>query len=257
MRAIHALFLSTFLGLPALAQEPAKETPPPAEKPRQQDGKPDAPKTLQLGARVDGKTTLADIDGNTVTAHEFMGKVTVISFYSIQCPIQAAWDSRLAQIQKDFAADGVVFLHIDSNVSEIGEAPPQAEGDAKPYANIRDHLKAKGLPFRVLVDHGNKVADLFDARTTPHVYVFGKDGKLVYKGLVDDDQKDRHAADRNNYLRDVLGKLLKDEKVEPFATKEQGCSIKRVGAGGAGGRSGRGGGRGSSGGRGGNEGGGR
>ena len=58
----------------------------------------------------------------------------------------------------------------------------------------------------------------------------GQDGKLIYKGLVDDDQKNRNAEKRNNYLRDVLGKLLKNEKVEPFATKEEGCSIKRLGA---------------------------
>lgn len=233
MNALSTLFLSSCLCLPVFAQEPAKEPPKPAAEQKQQEPKTEAPKTLQLGARVDGKTTLTDIDGKAVMAHEFMGKVTVVNFYSIQCPIQRAWDSRLAEIQKEFEAQGVVFLHIDSNVTEIGEEAPKQDGEQKPYAKIREHLKAEGLPFRVLADHGNKIADFFEAKTTPHVYVFGQDGKLIYKGLVDDDQKNRNAEKRNNYLRDVLGKLLKNEKVEPFATKEEGCSIKRVGAGGA------------------------
>jgi thiol-disulfide isomerase/thioredoxin len=228
MNGLSRLLLTSCLCLPVSAQEPAKEPPAPAADSKQQEPKTDGPKTLQLGTRVDGKTTLSDIDGKPVTAHEFMGKVTVVNFYSIQCPIQRAWDGRLAEIQKEFEGQGVVFLHIDSNVTEIGENPPAADGEQKPYGKIREHLQTQKLPFRVLADHGNKMADFFEAKTTPHVYVFGQDGKLVYKGLVDDDQKNRNADKRNNYLRDTLAKLIKNEKVEPFATKEEGCSIKRI-----------------------------
>lgn len=225
MKAMLPTALSFCLATPLFAQEPGKAPAKPAPAAAEKAA---APKTLQLGQRLNGETTLLDIDGKPQNAHELLGTVTVVNFYSIKCPIQAAWDERLAQIQKDFEGQGVVFLHIDSNATEIGETPPKPEGDAKPYADIREHLKVKGLPFRVLIDHGNKVADLFEAKTTPHVYVFGKDGKLAYKGLVDDDQKNRNADKRQNHLRDVLGKILKGDKIEPFATKEEGCSIKRV-----------------------------
>jgi peroxiredoxin len=238
MTPLLRIALSSCLVFPLIAQEPdAKPAPASADKQEQE-----APKTLQLGQRVNGATTLKDLDGKPLKAMELMGKVTVVNFYSIQCPIQRAWDKRLAEIQTEFAKEGVVFLHIDSNVTEIGAAPPAEDGDEEPYAKVKEHLKKQELPFRVLADHGNKVADMFDAKTTPHIYVFGRDGKLVYKGLVDDDQKNQNAEDRKNYLRDVLGSLLKGEKVEPFATKEVGCTIKRVSADG-GGRSGRRGGR--------------
>lgn len=229
--ALSGLLLTTALRTQDKpAQEPAPKAPTeaaPAEKP--------TAKLLELGQRIDGELELLDIDGVAQRAKDLMGKVTVVNFYSIQCPVQAQWDERLAQIQKDFAEQGVVFLHIDSNVPEIGEKPqPQPAADdkdaKKPYENVRAHLAEKGLPFRVLVDHGNKVADLFAATSTPHVYVFGVDGKLVYKGLVDDDQRDAKADTRTNYLRDVLGKLTKGETVEAFSTKEVGCSIKRIGA---------------------------
>lgn len=235
--------LLSCLILSVVAQEPAKEPPKPApEQKQEQEKEKEAPKTLQLGQRVNGLVTLNDLDGKAVKAADHMGKVTVVSFYSIQCPIQRAWDQRLAQLQKDFEPKGVVFLHIDSNVTEIGAEPPR-DGEDSAYDKIKAHLKEKELPFRVLADHGNKVADLFDAKTTPHVYVFGKDGRLVYKGLVDDDQKDRNPDARNNYVHDVVTKLLADEKVEPFATKEQGCTIKRVDAAGGRGQGQRGGGR--------------
>lgn len=69
-------------------------------------------------------------------AHEFMGKVTVVNFYSIQCPIQRAWDGRLA-IQKEFESQGVVFLHIDSNVTEIGEEAPSPTASRSPTRSPR------------------------------------------------------------------------------------------------------------------------
>lgn len=233
MLAISQIALTLTLSLPLLAQDPVPAKQPPKPAPveasdaKQNDNKPEK-KVLALGQRLDGATTLTDIDGKTQKAKDLMGKLTVVNFYSIQCPIQRAWDDRLAALQTKYAAQGVVFLHIDSNVTEIGAEAPKDTDDAKPYGKVREHLAARKLPFRVLVDHGNKIADLFDARTTPHIYVFGKDGKLVYKGLVDDDAKDKNADSRTNYLANTIDKLLAGEKVEPFATKEEGCTIKRL-----------------------------
>lgn len=237
MSMLSRFALLSCLAVPLIAQDPpprpspAPVSDPLPDAPKAQEKPAEKPKVLELGQRLDGSTTLLDIDGKPQKAQDLMGQITVVNFYSIQCPVQAAWDGRLAQIQKDLADKGVTFLHIASNQTEIGAEPQKATGDSKPYDNIRQHLAKKELPYRVLVDHGNKVADLFGATSTPHVYVFGKDGRLVYKGLVDDDQRDQKADSRQNHLRDVLGKLLQGEKVEPFATKEVGCSIKRVGTG--------------------------
>lgn len=250
MQRLSSVVVFPFLLATVFAQDPVPSEKPAGEAPKSEAQKSEAPeteardpakkpadaapKTLELGKRVDGTLILKDIDGKDVRAADLMGKVTVVNFYSIQCPVQAQWDNRLAAIQEDFADKGVVFLHVNSNVTEIGKEPPKVEGDAKPYDAIRQHLADKELPFRVLVDHGNKVADLFAATSTPHVYVFGNDGKLVYKGLVDDDQRDAKKDTRKNYLRDVLGKLVAGETVEPSATQEVGCSIKRDGANGNG-----------------------
>lgn len=205
----------------------------------------EAPKTLDLGGKLaDHFTALPDMDGSVVKAADMAGKTVVINFYSIQCPIQRDWDQRLAQIQREHEKGGVIFLHINSNHTEIGKSPAEVDEDKPPYQHIREYLKKHDLPFRILLDHGNKVADRWTARTTPHIYVFDKDGRLVYRGLVDDDQKNRNAAGRNNFLIDVLGKLNRGEDVEPFSNKEVGCTIKRIPAEGAGGTgSGRGQGR--------------
>ncbi|MCA8965774.1 MAG: redoxin domain-containing protein [Planctomycetes bacterium] len=227
-------FFSKLVSFSCLAAVLAAQDPTPVPAPAKKPPEPQpaveasAPKTLALGQRLDGKLTLLDIDGKPQKAHDLMGQITVVNFWSLQCPVQADWNNRLADLQKQYGAKGVTFLHIDSNVKEIDDGPSTVEEGTKPYAKIRAALEQKKLPFRMLVDPGNKVADVFEAKTTPHIYVFGKDGRLIYRGLVDDDQKDRNKDSRNNYLADTLDKLLADEKVEPFSTKETGCSIKRV-----------------------------
>jgi peroxiredoxin len=208
--------------LPLAAQE---------EKPVSPVAPPEAaPKVLELGQRPSGDITMTDLDGKSVRAKDLMGKIVVVNFYSIQCPIQRDWDARLAEIQGKHQKEDVVFLHINSNHTEIGKEPEAAKPDSKPYAKVRKHLEDNKFPFRVLLDHGNKIADLFGARTTPHIYVFNRQGQLVYRGLVDDDQKNRNPDSRNNYLNDVLDKLSQNKEFEPFANKEVGCSIKRVNA---------------------------
>ncbi len=126
MRLLHLCLVSGFV---LAAASTAQDKPPQPHAPTATAGKskstPSAADAIELGQRIDGELSLRDIDGQEQKAKDLMGKVTVINFYSIQCPVQAQWDERLAQIQKDFAEQGVVFLHIDSNVTEIGEKAPE------------------------------------------------------------------------------------------------------------------------------------
>jgi thiol-disulfide isomerase/thioredoxin len=204
----------------AKPQEPARPAAPAAAA---------APKTLKPGMRLDQNLALLDIDGKQHRSGDYQGKVVVVNFFSIECPVQGGWDPELAAIQREFAAKGVEFLNIDSNSSEIGAEPPKPEAQkpdsAKPYDNIRKHLAAKKLPYTVLVDHGNAVADLFGAKCTPDIFVFGTDGRLVYRGLI---AEEAAKGEKKQHLRDTLTKLLANEKVEPFQTTPQGCGIKRV-----------------------------
>jgi len=211
----------------AFAQEPQPvPVGPPVVAPA---AAPQPPKTLALGMRVPAETVLVDIDGKEHRAGDCKGKITVVNFYSITCPIMRGWEQRLAAIEQQYGKQGVVFLDIDANSTEIGTTPPAKDGKDKPYEKIRAHLAAEKLPFTVLADHGNVVADFFGAQTTPHVFVFAADGKLVYRGLIDDDQHDRKGDQAKRYLRDTLDQLLAGKTVTPSETKSIGCAIKRAG----------------------------
>src|SRR5260221_4964474 len=83
-----------------------------------------APKTLALGMRVPAETVLVDIDGKEHRAADCKGKITVVNFYSITYPIMRGWEQRLAAIEQQYGKQGVVFLDIDANSTEIGTTPP-------------------------------------------------------------------------------------------------------------------------------------
>ena len=70
------------------------------------------------------------------------------------------------------------------------------------------------------------MADAFAARTTPHVFLFDKDLKLVYKGAIDDNVADPKAVTKN-YLKDAITAMTSGKSIDPATTKNLGCSIKR------------------------------
>ncbi|HET6202215.1 MAG TPA: redoxin domain-containing protein [Planctomycetota bacterium] len=173
--------------------------------------------------------TLTDLSGNKASLKEVRGegkdaKVVVVDFWSCKCPYSTAWDARLKEIHRDYAGKGVVLLAVDSNKSSY-----ESKEEIAAYA------KGKEIPFRVLLDPDSSVADLYGAKTTPHCFVVGKDGKIAYVGAVDSNTSTPLKAGEGvtNYLRDALAAVLAGKPVATPTTKEVGCSIKREKAGGA------------------------
>ena len=231
--------LTVVASLSAAPQDP--DVPP---KPPVREHETPKPEKLELGGKLPSPLALTDIDGEAVRSQALLGKVVVVNFWSFTCPIMKGWETRLKAIHDEYGAREVVFLMINSNEGngEIGDREPAKEGD-EPYAKIRGYLAERELPYRVLVDHGSKVADLFQAKTTPDVYVFDPKGVLVYRGLIDDDPRGNKGEKATQHLRGVLDALLAGEEVEPRATTPIGCGIKRPAGADAGGRRGRGRGR--------------
>jgi peroxiredoxin len=249
MQLFHTRTLSIFLGLAfasglateAQAQVGQSDVPRadvPQAEPPQSDAKQEKepskkPQHLEVGDQVDRSLALKDIWGKKHRLADFENKTLVIVFYSIQCPYMVPALPKLKSIQKDYAERGVQLLAINSNKTEIGLHPQkpveQKDGTMQvPYFAQVEHHKKHKVNFPVLVDHGNKVADLFRARTTPHCFVIDKQGKLRYAGGLDNDPRGKKDKDREAYVRNALDAVLAGEKVTKAETRRYGCSIKRV-----------------------------
>lgn len=78
-----------------------------------------------------------------------------------------------------------------------------------------------------LMDVNHMVADAFNARTTPHVYLFNANNELVYTGAIDDNV-DKKAEVKEFWLSDAMKSLVAGTEIAKPVTKHMGCSIKRV-----------------------------
>lgn len=188
----------------------------------------EAPKPVvyKLGSVVDEKLALRDLDGNELTFKDLRGKVVLLHFWSIDCPYEVVADPKFTELEKRWKDNkDVVILAVNANASEIGEAVPSGKPG---YERVREHMKTKGLTHRVFADHGNKLADLFEAKSTPHCFVLDKKGTLVYAGGLDDDPKGEKGAAAQSYARDAVEATLAGKEIKVKESKSYGCSIKRV-----------------------------
>ena len=76
-------------------------------------------------------------------------------------------------------------------------------------------------------DPENKVADLYDARHTPEIFVVDPQGKLRYHGRIDENYEDP-AKVASPDLKNALDAMLVGKAIARAETKAFGCSIKRV-----------------------------
>ncbi len=176
-----------------------------------------APQTETVSAPMSkvAAFSLPDTDGKTVEVGDWANsKATVIMFVATQCPVSNAYNARMAKLAKDYTGKGVRFVGVNSNKQEsVGE--------------IAEHSRENGFIFPVLKDKGNVIADKFDAKVTPEIYVVDAKGDLAYHGQIDNAQSESKVVTRP--LAIALDAMLAGEPVKQSEAKAFGCSIKREG----------------------------
>ena len=160
---------------------------------------------------------LQDTTGKTVSLEDFRHEqATVLVFIGTECPLVNLYILRLAELQRDFAPRGVQILAINSNPQDTPE-------------DIARHAQDRKLPFPVLIDPGQKVADLFGAKRTPEVVVLDGAGAVRYRGRIDDRYRvggDRGTPTRHD-LVEALEEILANRPVRVRSTPVTGCLIPR------------------------------
>jgi peroxiredoxin len=158
--------------------------------------------------------TLEDYNGVKHSLAEFKSsKAIVLMFIATQCPVSNAYNTRMVELQKDYASKGVTFVGINSNKQESAD-------------EVKKHAKEHGFEFTILKDWNNVVADKLEASVTPEIYVLNSSFEVLYHGRIDDSQRENRVASKD--LRQALDRVLSGKPVEVEETKAFGCTIKRV-----------------------------
>jgi hypothetical protein len=130
------------------------------------------------------------------------------------------WDGRYPTLMKEAAAQKMGFVLLNSNEAKREKGDDLADMKAR-----AEKMGYGSAPY--LLDKNSEIANAFGARTTPHVFLFDKDMKLVYKGAIDD-SNESPAKVKENYLVDAMKHVSAGKKAQPAETKPVGCSIKRA-----------------------------
>jgi peroxiredoxin len=163
---------------------------------------------------------LTCLDGNSHSLSEYKGKIIVLEWTNPGCPVvQRHYKEALMPVlQKECLDKGVVWLVINS--TNPGHANFRPAEDLK-----RVYGEWKAVFTAYLMDPEGKAGKAFGAKTTPHMFIIDKEGKLAYTGAVDDDPQGTR-PDRMDFIKPAIGSLLKEEPVETTTTRPYGCSVK-------------------------------
>jgi thiol-disulfide isomerase/thioredoxin len=182
---------------------------------------------LQIGAALPkADHRMKDVSGKEIALKELVGGKGVLVVFSCNtCPFvvgsegSEGWEGRYPELGAFAQRYGVGVAFVNSNEAK------RNDGDS--YADMQARYKEKGYLGAYLLDKDHVVADAFGARTTPHVFLFDKDMKLVYKGAIDDNVA-KAAEVKERWLHNAIERLAEGKAIEPTMTRNIGCSIKRM-----------------------------
>jgi peroxiredoxin len=164
-----------------------------------------------------------DAAGRTRSLAEFRGKTVVLEWTNNGCPyVQKHYNSGHMQgLQREAAKDGVVWLSIVSSA-------PGMQGYLKPNEAKAWKARVGAASTDVLLDPTGVVGRAYDARTTPHMFIIDKAGRVAYMGGIDDqpssDPESLKVA--RNYVIAALADVKAGRPVAEAATRPYGCSVK-------------------------------
>lgn len=176
------------------------------------------PPEVEIGKTVP-EFSLSGIDGKTYSLADLKGKVVVLEWTNPNCPfVQRVYKSGIMTgVQKKYA-DKVVWLTVNSTHPDHQDHE-SSESLSKTYKNWNASFAS------MLLDPDGKVGKMFDAKTTPHMFIIDKDGKLVFAGGIDDDPRGSK-SEKINYVDQALTELLGGKAVSTSTSRPYGCSVK-------------------------------
>jgi peroxiredoxin len=164
-----------------------------------------------------------DSNGVAHTLSQYRGKYVVLEWANKGCPFDQKHylSGNMEALQKQWTDKGVVWLSVLSSA-------PGEQGNVTPAEENQYLKKMNAAPTAALLDGDGTIARLYQAKTTPHMFVIDPKGKLVYQGAIDDkpttDQADVKTA--HNYLNDALTTSMAGKEVAVNSTRPYGCSVK-------------------------------
>ncbi len=184
------------------------------------------PFSAALAARVGEAApefTAIDSNGQVHKLSEYKGKFVVLEWTNRGCPYtQKHYNSgNMQKLQRERTSRGVIWLTVISSAPGKQGYVTGAEENA--------YLKqVNAAPTAVLLDPTGALGHLYDAKTTPHIFIISPQGTLIYNGAIDDkattDVADVGTA--KNYVAAALDEATAGKPIAVPTSRPYGCSVK-------------------------------
>ncbi len=187
----------------------------------------DAIKSIEIGTNAPmSEIEMKDVSNENVSLSTLKKENGLLVIFSCNsCPFVVGnektegWEGRYNELFDLSQENKIGMVLVNSN-----EAKRET---ADSFIRMKERSKKMNYKANYILDKNNKLADAFGASTTPHVFLFNKDLKLVYKGAIDDAVSSKKEV-KEKWLYDALSNLGQGKKINPSTTRNSGCSIKRA-----------------------------
>ncbi len=183
--------------------------------------------SITIGSKAPmSNTKMKDVSEKSFSLEELKKEKGLLVIFSCNtCPFvvgnnnMEGWEGRYNQLFTIAEKNNIGMVLINSNEAK--------RNDADSFSRMKERSKKMDYKANYLVDKNSKLADAFGASTTPHVFLFDADLKLVYKGAIDDAVGSTKDV-KSRWLSTAMKNMSTNQPIDPQTTRNSGCSIKRV-----------------------------
>ena len=162
--------------------------------------------------------SLTTPDGRSASLGELKGpEGLLVVFTANTCAYSVDWRDRIPKLAEKTGGLEIGMALVNSNARKR-KTDDSAEAMA---AKAKEHFP----DVEYWIDKGSKLADALGARRTPEVFLFDRELKLVYHGVIDDVSGPFEQV-RQHFTLDALDALTSSGAM-PEATAPLGCAILR------------------------------
>ncbi len=164
-----------------------------------------------------------DTGGNPFKLSDHKGKIVVLEWTNHQCPfvIKHYGSGNMQAVQKTAKDQGVEWVSI------VSSAPSHQGHVSADEANTIVSEQGATISAKIL-DESGAIGKLYDAKTTPHMFIINAEGNVAYAGAIDNKSSPnpKTIEGATNYVLAALESLKAGSAIEVSQTQPYGCSVK-------------------------------
>jgi hypothetical protein len=178
---------------------------------------------VDIGAPMPTFENLPATDGSSVSSSAITEDVVVLVSLANHCPWVQGMDRDLVSLASDLEGKSARVVAFAVNRRDDDRLPA-----------MKEHAKRAGYDFTYVYDESQALGRALGATRTPEYFVFDKNRKLVYMGLIHNSParmtssgpKHVNGEPTRFYVKDAVDATLRGAAADPAETRAQGCTVE-------------------------------